>query len=310
MTFLERWKTETAVTARSRGAELKALDKELTRIFAAKPDWSIRPDGPYTQYLIKRLKIALDAWTASKGATWATDPRNRTGIIGQLRQAVYRLYPGPVVKHPKYKVPKSPHTPDTERRLRYGHQSKMMNCWWQCAKMALDYHVGEPARRELMGKATAARRIYTANDGVRWDTADGRLAQQELRLIEVTLEAQNALWFSTEEIMRGLQQYGPLLFTGMFVRAFGIRFRDYGHVILVYGVEYDQVWYHDPAIGLEVAKASISLDFDTFKNGWDPRANKMLTVHAVDPSFVRDVATYGFAGAEELSGLMNIDLDT
>jgi hypothetical protein len=140
------------------------------------------------------------------------------------------------------------------------------------------------ARRRAQG---AAKRIYDANNGVNWGTPDGILARAELKLFEAALQNQSASWFSTEDIMTGLQQYGPLLFSGMFVRVFGKRFRSYGHVILVYGVDYDKVWYHDPAIGLEAAKASISLEVDTFKNGWNPEASKMLTVHAVDPAFVR-----------------------
>jgi hypothetical protein len=306
--FVTRWKNDTSRFGKSRGDVLEAVDKEVARLYELAPTWTRNSESPMTQYLLKRLKIALNDWTASKGALWANDPRNGTGIIGRLHAQVTRAYPGVAVKHASYKVPRSPHTPDTERRLRYGHQSKMMNCWWQCAKMALDYHVGEPARRQLMAPANApaAKRIYDANNGVKWATADGLLAQAELRLMEANLQNQSASWFSTEDIMTGLQQYGPLLFSGMFVRAFGIRFRSYGHVILVYGVDYDKVWYHDPAVGLEVAKASISLDFDTFKNGWNPRASKMLTVHAVDPAFVRAKAAE-VALAAQVADMMAIE---
>ncbi len=301
MTFVQDWKTETAVARTARGAELKAVDKEVERLYALAPNWRTTPLIPATVYHVKRLKIVLDAWIASKGATWAADRRNRTGIIATLKLAVDAAHPGPALKHPSYRVPHSPYTPDATRAVRYGHQSKMMNCWWQCSKMALDYHIGEARRRPIMAAAADAKRIYQANNGILWNSPEGARAATELKLIAVQLANQGSGAFCTEDIMHGLQQYGPLLFSGHFVRMFGMRHRSAGHVILVYGVDYDRVWYHDPAIGLEIAKASISLDFDTFQNGWARRA---LSVFAVDPRLPRE-ALFEDAAAE----MMHINLN-
>src|SRR5262249_43557699 len=147
--------------------------------------------------------------------------------------------------------------------------------------MLLDYHAGEPLRRSIMSNAAAARRIYRANDGILWNSADGKAAQTELHVQEVTLSNQIADYFSTEDIMAGLRAHGPLMFSGAFVRMFGIRSYTKGHVIVVYGVEFDRVWYHDPQQGMERFEASQVLDWDVFSNYRKAGADHELAVHAI-----------------------------
>ncbi len=77
------------------------------------------------------------------------------------------------------------------------------------------------------------------------------------------------------------------MFSGAFLRMFGKRFYKHGHVIVVYGVDYDRVWYHDPGAGIAACTASQHLDWHVFKNAWHPKkTNKgkgptLLEVHAL-----------------------------
>lgn len=287
-TGYNNWLAQTAVARTMRSAALKTLDKEVHRIEDERPDWRrVGENNDWVRALRKRLKIALNAYIAAT-PNWDTGPRNRTRAITRLRDDVERVHPTAAVKHAAYTVPRTPHVAGTPV-VPYGNQSKMMNCWWQCAKMALDYHVGKAKRREVMKASPAAKRVYDANNGIRWDSEDGLATVRELNLLRVTLPDQGRKWFSTEGVRTGLVNNGPLLFGGVFCRHFGVRLTGYRHVILVYGVEYDRVLYHDPALGIAAARSEIWLDWPEFKNGWGELASQELLVHAVNPEWVARV---------------------
>lgn len=286
----EIWIQQTRVDYSRRGGKLEAVDKAVQELTSLTTRWRTGAEGQ-ALYLVKRLKAAFEDWQADN-PNWRTSARNRRAALGargfleRYYDDVCQVVPGPA-KHQKYKVPHTPHVVGG-RRVPYHYQSRMMNCWWASTKMVLDYHVGEKTRRRIMENAPAAKRIYQANSGIRWNTEDGIASMRELRLKEVTLRNQTATWFSTEDIMLGLQQHGPLLFSGAFVRMFNIRSYEYGHVIVVYGVEYDVVWYHDPQHGLAAFEASNHLKWKTFSN-YRNAADRPLTVHAVDREAVARV---------------------
>ncbi len=77
-----------------------------------------------------------------------------------------------------------------------------MNCWWACSKVLLDYRHGEKRRREIMSGSKAAKKIYDANDGIKWSNVDGLLAQKNFGLKSITLDNQNSAGFSTEDILK------------------------------------------------------------------------------------------------------------
>jgi hypothetical protein len=146
--------------------------------------------------------------------------------------------------------------------------------------MLLDYYAGEDVRHEIMSNAPTARRVYNANNGIAWETDQGRQVERELHLAEVQLRNQRSAWFSTEDIMLGLQEHGPLMFSGAFVRFARTRWYRFSHVIVVHGVEYDKVWYHDPQPGMESFEADQVLEWSVFKN-YQKARRASLNVHAL-----------------------------
>lgn len=262
-----QWKKDTvSPLAPLRSPRLQALDDALQEYTGM----SMYPSVPreLKQIMLGRVRIALYDWLAATPA-WRTSVRNRTGAIERLKTLVDREVPT-ARKHPAYKVPMSAHTSGS-RRVEYAGQSKLMNCWWACSKMVLDYHVGEEARRRIMAASEAAKRLKDADHGIKWGSGDGAKVVSDFGLFKPRVAHLTSEAFSTADIRDALMSHGPLLFTASFVRYLGARYYSAGHVIVVYGVEYDKVWFHDPGQGMALFKASQCLDWKTFRNAWHPR---------------------------------------
>jgi ABC-type bacteriocin/lantibiotic exporter with double-glycine peptidase domain len=191
-----------------------------------------------------------------------------------------------------YKVRKTAQAGSAHRRVHYGGQSKMMNCWWACSKMVLDYHYGETRRREIMSASRTAKVVYDRNKGVNWGHAEGRQILTDFKFESVRCPNQTHASFGPMDVKVALNKHGPLLFSGQFVRAFGIRSYSHLHAIVVYGVTADSVYYHDPAIGFKFCTASQNLKWETFKNGWKDKkgwGEDILNVHGLSTAAILEL---------------------